>query len=98
MNREEHLFMVVYDVRNPKRWRRLYKLMQGYGEWVQLSVFQCLLSPLRRAQLLTQLEELIDALEDHVLLLDLGPANRERPHVTSLGRPFNAVQRRVTIV
>lgn len=98
MNREEHLYMVVYDVRHPKRWRQLYKLMQGYGEWVQLSVFQCLLSPMRKVQLLGRIEETIDSLEDHVILMDLGPASRERPSVLSLGKPFSAVKRQVTIV
>lgn len=97
MNREEHLFMIVYDVRHPKRWRQLYKLMQGHGEWVQLSVFQCLLNPMRKAQLLGRIEEVIDLLEDHVILIDLGPATRERPNVVSLGKPFSAVKREVLI-
>ncbi|MBL7964876.1 MAG: CRISPR-associated endonuclease Cas2 [Flavobacteriales bacterium] len=98
MNTDEHLYMILYDVRHPKRWRRLYKLMQGQGEWVQLSVFQCLISPMRKAQLLGRIEEVIDQLEDHVLLMDLGPASRERPSVLSLGKPFQAVKRQVTII
>lgn len=98
MRNEEHLYMIVYDVRHPKRWRQLYKLMQGYGEWVQLSVFQCLLSPMRKAQLQGRIEEVIDTLEDHVMLMDLGPASREKPSVLSLGKPFEAVKRQVTIV
>jgi CRISPR-associated protein Cas2 len=98
MNREEHLYMIVYDVRHPKRWRQLYKLMQGYGEWVQLSVFQCLLSPMRKAQLLGRIEEAIDLLEDHVVLMDLGPATKEKPSVLSLGKPFKAVKREVMIL
>jgi len=98
MKQEERLYMVVYDVRHPRRWRQLYKLMQGYGEWVQLSVFQCLLSPMRKVQLLGRIEDVIDNLEDHVMLMDLGPASRERPPVLSLGKPFSAVQRGVTII
>lgn len=98
MNTDEHLYMIVYDVRHPKRWRQLYKLMQGYGEWVQLSVFQCLLTPMRRAQLLGRIEDVIDALEDHVILMDLGTSTRERPAVLSLGKPFQAVNRQVNII
>lgn len=98
MKQAEHLYVIVYDVRHPKRWRQLYKLMQGHGEWVQLSVFQCLLDPMRKAQLLGRIEEVIDLLEDHVILMDLGPASRERPNVVSLGKPFNAVKREVVIV
>jgi len=36
----ERLYLVCYDIRDDKRWRRLYKAMKGYGEWLQLSVFQ----------------------------------------------------------
>ena len=42
MRREEHLFVIVYDISDTKRWRRVFRLMNGYGEWLQLSVFQCL--------------------------------------------------------
>lgn len=41
---DEHLYIVTYDIRDPKRWRRVFKIMNGYGEWVQLSVFQCRMS------------------------------------------------------
>ena len=98
MNHDERLYMIVYDVRHPKRWRKLYKLMQAYGDWVQLSVFQCLLSPMRRAQLLGRIEEVIDGLEDHVLLMDLGPASKERPGVISLGKSFDPAKREVRII
>ena len=45
----EHLYIVVYDIGDPKRWRRVFKLMRCYGEWVQLSVFQCRMSRRRHA-------------------------------------------------
>ena len=47
--------------------------MNGYGEWVQLSVFQCRLSRRRRVELKLALGEIIDHAEDHVVILDLGP-------------------------
>jgi len=46
---DEHLYIVTYDIRDPKRWRRIFKIMNGYGEWVQLSVFQCRMSRRRHA-------------------------------------------------
>ena len=47
--------MVTYDIGDAKRWRRVFKTMNGYGEWLQLSVFQCRLTPRRRAELETRL-------------------------------------------
>ena len=72
--------------------------MEGYGEWVQLSVFQCRLSRLRRIELKLALEEAINHTEDHVIILDLGPAAMLRPRVESLGKPFVAVERGPVIV
>ena len=42
---DERLYIVTYDIADQRRWRRVFKAMQGYGEWLQLSVFQCRLTP-----------------------------------------------------
>jgi CRISPR-associated protein Cas2 len=94
----ENLFIVAYDISSPGRWRRVFKVMHGYGEWIQLSVFQCRLSGRRRAELETRLRELIKAGEDHVLLIDAGPADRTRLAVTSLGKTFDTLERRATVI
>jgi CRISPR-associated protein Cas2 len=95
---EEHLYIVTYDIADPKRWRRVFQLMNGYGEWLQLSVFQCRLSQRRHAELIATLDELILDDHDHVLMLDLGLADKVDPRVTSLGKSFEAVQREPVIV
>ena len=75
----EHLYIVVYDISDPKRWRKVFKVMNGYGAWVQLSVFQCRMSRQRQAELLARLDGLIDHDEDHVVLVDLGVADNVEP-------------------
>lgn len=94
----EHLYIVAYDIGDPKRWRRIFKLMHGYGEWLQLSVFQCRLSARRHAELLATLDEIIHHKHDHVIMLDLGPADAVKPRVVSLGKAFEPVERTPTIV
>ena len=98
MTPDEHLYVVAYDIRDEKRWRRIFKLMKGYGEWLQLSVFQCRLSRRRHAELIGLLEGMIHHRDDHVILLDLGPAETIEPRVVSLGKAFEAVQRAPIIV
>jgi CRISPR-associated protein Cas2 len=93
-----HLYVVAYDIREPKRWRRVFKTMHGYGEWLQLSVFQCRLSRRRQVELTAALDALIHHQEDHVLILDLGDADRVDLRVTSLGKRFAAVTREPLIV
>jgi CRISPR-associated protein Cas2 len=95
---EDRLIIVTYDIGDAKRWRRVFKLMHGYGEWLQLSVFQCRLSPRRRAELVTRLRELVKAGEDHVLLMDVGPADRTSLAVESIGKSFAAVERRAIVI
>ena len=94
----EHLYIVVYDISAPRRWRRVFKLMQGYGEWVQLSVFQCRLGRRRHAELVARIDDLIDHAEDHVVLVDVGVADGIEPRVVSLGKTFQAVRREPVIV
>lgn len=95
---DEHQYIVAYDIADAKRWRRVFKCMHGYGDWLQLSVFQCRLTATRRAELETALRALIKPGEDHVLLIDIGPAGRNRPAVVSLGKQFAAVERRAVVV
>lgn len=95
---EEHLYIITYDIGDQKRWRRVFRLMNGYGEWLQLSVFQCRLSRRRHAELLATLDEVILREHDHVLMLDLGLAEKVDPRVISLGKTFEPVQREPVIV
>jgi CRISPR-associated protein Cas2 len=96
---DERLYIVTYDIGDPKRWRAVFKLMNGYGEWVQLSVFQCRLSPRRHAEMIATLDEIIHHADDHVLVIDIGPAERVEPRVVSLGKSsFEPVAREPVIV
>lgn len=96
--RDEHLYIVAYDISKPKRWRRVFRVMEGYGEWLQLSVFQCRLSRQRHAELIALLDGIIHHDDDHVVLMDVGPADQVTPRVVSLGKTYSAVERAPVIV
>lgn len=98
MRNDDHLYIVAYDIGDQKRWRRVFKVMQGRGEWLQLSVFQCRLSRQGLATLTAALDAIIHHDADHVVLLDLGPADEVKPRVTSLGKRFSPVTRQTVIV
>lgn len=95
---DERLYIVSYDISDDRRWRRVFKLMKGYGRWLQLSVFQCRLNARRRAEMARRLEEIIHARDDHVLILDLGPADKVDPRVESLGKSFEPVKRSAVVI
>lgn len=95
---QEHLYIVAYDISDDKRLRRTFKLMKGFGEWLQFSIFQCRLSARRHAELMALLDGLIVNGQDHVVMLDLGPAEAVKPKIISLGKSFQPVAREPTIV
>lgn len=96
---DEHLFLVTYDIADSKRWRAVFKLMHGYGEWLQLSVFQCRLTRARRVELEARLETILVREKDHVLLVDIGLADKVQPRVTSLGKSgFTPIERGPVII
>ena len=96
---DQRLYIVAYDISCPKRWRRIFKLMKGYGEWVQLSVFQCRLNAKQQAELIALLDGIIKHDEDHIVLLDLGIADNVIPRVVSLGKAdFTPIEHEPVIV
>lgn len=99
MSQVRTLYIVTYDVRDDKRLRKVFKLMRGYGDHLQYSVFRCELSDRERAELVAKLSEVIAATEDQALFFPLGPAGGEREqHVHHVGLPYEPSSRAATIV
>ncbi len=94
----ERVYIVTYDIGDPKRWRRVFRAMHGYGQWLQLSVFQCRLTARRRAELGAALEGLIKRGEDHVIIIDVGDAESVELAVESLGRTFAPIVREAIVI
>lgn len=96
---EEHLYVVTYDIADERRWRAVFKLMHGYGEWLQLSVFQCRLHRSRYIEFVGKLEAAISRTEDSVLIIDIGIADSVTPRLHSFGkRGFVPIERKPVIV
>lgn len=70
MAEQKHWYLVCYDIRSPKRWRKAYKLLEGYGNRLQYSIFRCWLSPRGREKLRWELEKVLTA-EDDLLFVRL---------------------------
>lgn len=83
-------YLVCYDIRHPKRLRRVHKVCKGYGEPWQFSIFFCVLKAIDRVRLQAELENVMNLKEDQVLLIDLGenePAARNA--AVSLGESLD---------
>ena len=82
-------YLVCYDIRDPKRLRRVHKVLKGYGEAWQFSVYFCVLKDIDRVRLQTDLDEQMNQKEDQAMILDLGPNEKEaREAATVIGQPL----------
>ncbi len=82
-------YLVCYDIRDPKRLRRVHKVLKGYGEAWQFSIFFCVLKDIDRVRLQTDLEEQMNQKEDQVLILNLGPNEKAaRESAKVIGQPL----------
>lgn len=64
-------YLVCYDVRDPKRLRKVARLLEGHGERIQYSVFRCWLSPSGIEKLRWELTDTCVTEEDDVLFIPL---------------------------
>jgi CRISPR-associated protein Cas2 len=93
------VYLVCYDISDPKRLRKVYKAMRGFGEHWQYSVFRCEMSEARKVKLLTRLDAIIHHGEDQVLLAPLGPAGGHNDsNIEVLGRRLHVPDRSATIL
>lgn len=82
-------YLVTYDICHPKRLRKVFKTMKGFGAHIQYSVFRCDLDAAGRIELIAALTPIIDHHEDQVLIVDLGPATgRARSCIEAIGRGY----------
>ncbi len=92
-------YIVTYDISDPRRLRRVYRTMRGFGEHLQLSVFCCDLTAADRVRMIATLEGIVLHGEDQVILVDLGPTSAGPiKAMEALGRPLRVTGRAPVIV
>lgn len=85
-------YLVCYDVCDPKRLRRVFQAMRGFGDHLQFSVFECQLTPADLVRCREALRAIIHHREDQVLFVNLGPSEgRGERVITSLGKAYTPV-------
>ena len=69
------VYIVSYDISDPRRWRKVYKTVRGFGKRLQYSVFRCELLPEDKVRLVAKVEEILHHEQDKLIIVDLGPAD-----------------------
>lgn len=60
------LVVIAYDIEDDRRRRRVARVLEGYGERVQESVFECWLDVAAMADLRDILEDIMDVTADRI--------------------------------
>jgi CRISPR-associated protein Cas2 len=83
-------YIVSYDISDPKRLRRVFRTMKGFGDPLQLSVFRCDLSASERVLLIESLSKVINNRDDQVMIIDIGPVSgRGQDGIETIGRALD---------
>lgn len=69
---ERTRYLLAYDIRHPKRLRRVHKLAQDFGAPLQYSVFVCDLTGVELQSLKGKLLEEVNSGEDSIGIFNLG--------------------------
>jgi CRISPR-associated protein Cas2 len=92
-------YLVTYDICDDKRLRRVFKTMRNWGDHLQYSVFECQLNDTDLLQLKDELKRIVNAAQDQVLFVDLGPAaGRGERAIEAVGRPYVSLDSSCVIV
>lgn len=93
------VYVVTYDISDPKRLRQVFKVMRAWGEHIQYSVFRCEIDPRELVELRSELDEVIHHDLDQVLFIDLGPVEgRGDDAISSMGRVYLQPHRLALVV
>jgi CRISPR-associated protein Cas2 len=77
MSADKRWRLLCYDIREPKRWRKVHRLMRGSGSPVQYSVFRARLDDRELEHLRWELAMVMDG-TDALLVVDLCPSCARR--------------------
>ena len=70
-------FLVAYDIRDDARLRLVHRIMRGFGDRLQYSVFVCDLSPMEKVQLLARISAAINPQMDRIVIAHLGSSQAD---------------------
>ena len=79
-------YIVCYDISEPKRLRKMFKTLRGFGDPLQYSIFYCDLSEQEKIMMISKINDTIHNYEDRVMIINIGPvAGRAEDCVEFMG-------------
>jgi CRISPR-associated protein Cas2 len=85
------LYVVAYDISNDKRRTKVHKILCGFGEWTQYSLFECFLNARDMVKLRARLDDVLEPGEDSVRFYPLCSSCQERVETVGSAPPEEKV-------
>lgn len=85
------LYVIAYDIPDDRRRTRLHKLLCGYGQWTQYSLFECFLEDKQLLVLQDKMEGLLNPQEDSVRFYHVCAGCVPKTHTIGSARPAERI-------
>lgn len=95
MGEQRQFYVVAYDIPSDKRRTKVHKVLSGFGEWTQYSLFELFLSDKEKVLLEMKLKKLLNPKEDSVRFYPLCAACLKRVETVGSEPPQ---ERKVVVV
>ena len=59
-------YVIAYDIPDDRRRTKVHKILSGFGQWTQYSLFECFLTSKERVLLRNKLDRMLEPAEDSV--------------------------------
>lgn len=83
----KNMFLVSYDIMHHTRLYKVFKVMKGFGDHIQYSVFFCHLNPSEKVMMNDALLREMNQKEDRIMIVNLGPSEgTSKNRIELLGR------------
>lgn len=85
-------YILSYDIRDPKRLRKIAKIMTGYGTRVQKSVFEALLTQDLLQKVIQKCQGIINSEQDTIRIYNLCMECREKVQILGNGKVLEEIE------
>jgi CRISPR-associated protein Cas2 len=72
------LYLVAYDISNDRRRTKVHKLLCGFGQWTQYSLFECFLTDKELVAMHGRLRKILKMDEDNVRFYHICQACKQK--------------------
>ena len=85
------LYVIAYDIPSDKRRTKLHKMLSGYGQWTQFSLFECYLTEKEYLRLRQRIDQHLNSQQDSVRFYPLCAACEGKVETVGGARPTEPI-------